>query len=123
MENAKEIFKNLLYIFVTVFCMIIIIFIIIIIGINIKSFFNIGENINFIIKQSNNEQIINILSLNLGILQGLTGVIGIGIGIAAYFNFTTIREKLKEIDKKLKEHDEKIYKKPNNKKTIIKEED
>ena len=117
MENAKEIFKNLLYIFVTVFCMIIIIFIIIIIGINIKSFFNIGE------KQSNNEQIINILSLNLGILQGLTGVIGIGIGIAAYFNFTTIREKLKEIDKKLKEHDEKIYKKPNNKKTIIKEED
>lgn len=123
MENAKEIFKNLLYIFVTVFCMIIIIFIIIIIGINIKSFFNIGENINFIIKQSNNEQIINILSLNLGILQGLTGVIGIGIGIAAYFNFTTIREKLKEIDKKLKIKDEKIYKKPNNKKTIIKEED
>ena len=124
MENIKEIFKNILYITSVVFCILIIGFIIFVIIINIKSFFNIGQNISSIIEQKNNEQTINILSLNLGILQGLTGIIGIGIVVAAYFNFTTIREKLKEIDNKLIEHDKQIknYKKPNNKKDMVEEQ-
>ena len=124
MKKTKKIFKNILYISVIIFCILIMLFIIFIVIVNIKSFFNIGQNISSIIEQKNNEQTINILSLNLGILQGLTGIIGIGIVVAAYFNFTTIREKLKEIDKKLIEHDKQIknYKKPNNKKDMVEEQ-
>ena len=122
MEKAKELAKNILYISVVVFCIIILVFIIIIIIKNIRYFFNIGEAISSVINQTNDEGTINILSLNLAILQGLTGIIGLGIVVAAYFNFTTIREKLKEIDKKLVEHEEKMkeYKMPNEK-DIIKE--
>ena len=41
-------------------------------------------------------------------MQAFIAVIGIGIVIAAYFNFTTIRDKLKEVDKVLDEHKQSI---------------
>ena len=49
-----------------------------------------------------------ILSVNVGILQCLIAVLGIGVALAAYFNFKYIQDKLKEIDKRLGEHDEKF---------------
>lgn len=49
-----------------------------------------------------------ILSANVGILQCLIAVLGIGVALAAYFNFKYIQDKLKEIDKRLGEHDEKF---------------
>ena len=44
--------------------------------------------------------VIGILSLNIGILQSLISIFGIGIAIVAFINFTQIREKLEKIDKK-----------------------
>lgn len=115
MNKCREIFSNILYISIVIFCTLILVFIIFVIIANIKSFFNIVEIINNIVNQKSNDAITNILSLNVGILQGLTGVIGVGIVIAAYFNFTTIRERLKQTDNKLdkiqkiiNEHEEKI---------------
>lgn len=53
---------------------------------------------------------VNILSLNVGILQCLIAVLGIGVALAAYVNFKSTQDKLKEIDKRLGEHDEKFKK-------------
>lgn len=48
---------------------------------------------------------IALLSVNVGILQGLMALFGIGVALAAYFNFTQIRDKTKKLEnnyKKLK---------------------
>lgn len=105
MEKAKEIIKDILYISIISFCIAILIIALISVIINIKYFFNLGYLISSIINKSSNE---TILSLNVGILQAFIAVIGIGIVIAAYFNFTTIRDKLKEVDKVLDEHKQSI---------------
>ena len=105
MEKAKEIIKDILYIWIISFCIAILIIALISVIINIKYFFNLGYLISSIINKSSNE---TILSLNVGILQAFIAIIGIGIVIAAYFNFTTIRDKLKEVDKVLDEHKQSI---------------
>ncbi len=105
MEKAKEIIKDILYISIISFCIAILIIALISVIINIKYFFNLGYLISSIINKSSNE---TILSLNVGILQAFIAIIGIGIVIAAYFNFTTIRDKLKEVDKVLYEHKQSI---------------
>lgn len=105
MEKAKEIIKDILYISIISFCIAILIIALISVIINIKYFFNLGYLISSIINKSSNE---TILSLNVGILQAFIAIIGIGIVIAAYFNFTTIRDKLKEVDKVLDEHKQSI---------------
>lgn len=105
MEKAKEIIKDILYISIISFCIAILIIVLISVIINIKYFFNLGYLISSIINKSSNE---TILSLNVGILQAFIAIIGIGIVIAAYFNFTTIRDKLKEVDKVLDEHKQSI---------------
>lgn len=105
MEKAKEIIKDILYISIISFCIAILIIALISVIINIKYFFNLGYLISSIINKSSYE---TILSLNVGILQAFIAIIGIGIVIAAYFNFTTIRDKLKEVDKVLDEHKQSI---------------
>lgn len=45
--------------------------------------------------------VIGILSLNLGILQGLMALFGMGIAAVAFVNFTQIRNKLKELEDKI----------------------
>lgn len=105
MEKAKEIIKDILYISIISFCIVILIIVLISVIINIKYFFNLGYLISSIINKSSNE---TILSLNVGILQAFIAIIGIGIVIAAYFNFTTIRDRLKEVDKVLSEHKQSI---------------
>lgn len=105
MEKAKEIIKDILYISIISFCIAILIIALISVIINIKYFFNLGYLISSIINKSSNE---TILSLNVGILQAFIAIIGIGIVIAAYFNFTTIRDRLKEVDKVLSEHKQSI---------------
>ena len=105
MEKAKEIIKDILYISIISFCIAILIIVLISVIINIKYFFNLGYLISSIINKSSNE---TILSLNVGILQAFIAIIWIGIVIAAYFNFTTIRDKLKEVDKVLDEHKQSI---------------
>lgn len=57
-----------------------------------------------------NSDSVNILSANIGILQCLIATLGIGVALAAYINFKSTAEKLKEIDKRLGEHDEKLQK-------------
>lgn len=46
---------------------------------------------------------IALLSVNVGILQGLMALFGIGVALAAYFNFTQINDKLEKVDKALKD--------------------
>ena len=87
------------------YCIIVLIIVVISIIVNIKYFFDFGDLISSIINKSSNE---TILSLNVGILQAFIAIIGIGIVIAAYFNFTTIRDRLKEVDKVLSEHKQSI---------------
>lgn len=108
MEEVKKFVKNILYVSIMAFCFLILVIILISVVINIKYFFNIGFIINSIVNQSSNEKSIGILSLNIGVLQTFIAIIGVGIVIAAYFNFTTIRDKLKEVDKVLGEHKESI---------------
>lgn len=105
MEKVKKFIRDILYISIIVFCTIVLIIVIISVIVNIKYFFDFGDLISSIINKSSND---TILSLNVGILQTLIAVIGIGIVIAAYFNFTTIRDKLKEVDKVLYEHKQSI---------------
>lgn len=97
MEKVKKFIRDILYISIIVFCIVLLIIILISVIINIKYLFDFGYLINFIISKSSNE----ILSLNVGILQAFIAIIGVGIVIAAYFNFTTIRDKLKEVDIRL----------------------
>ena len=104
MEKVKKFIRDILYISIIVFCIVLLIIVLISVIINIKYFFDFGYLINFIISKSSNE----ILSLNVGILQAFIAIIGVGIVIAAYFNFTTIRDKLKEVDKVLNEHKQSI---------------
>lgn len=104
MEKVKKFIRDILYISIIVFCIVLLIIVLISVIINIKYFFDFGYLINFIISKSSNE----ILSLNVGILQAFIAIIGVGIVIAAYFNFTTIRDKLKEVDKVLYEHKQSI---------------
>lgn len=108
MEKVREFAKNTLYLLIIAFCFIVLIIILISVIINIKYFFNIGFIINSIVNQISNEKSIGVLSLNIGVLQAFIAVIGVGIVIAAYFNFTTIRDKLKEVDKILDEHKQSI---------------
>lgn len=49
-----------------------------------------------------------ILSLNVSILQGLIAIIGIGIALAAYFNFTSLKKMLKKASRQFKEVDNKL---------------
>lgn len=105
MEKVKKFIRDILYISIISFCIAILIIALISVIINIKYFFNLGYLISSIINKSSNE---TILSLNVGILQAFIAIIGIGIVIAAYFNFTTIRDKLKEVDKVLDEHKQSI---------------
>lgn len=97
MEKVKKFIRDILYISIIVFCIVLLIIVLISVIINIKYFFDFGYLINFITSKSSNE----ILSLNVGILQAFIAIIGVGIVIAAYFNFTTIRDKLKEVDIRL----------------------
>ena len=46
---------------------------------------------------------IALLSVNVGILQGLMALFGIGVALAAYFNFTQIRDKTKSLENKFDE--------------------
>ena len=43
-----------------------------------------------------------LLSVNVGILQGLTGLIGIGLAGLAFFNFNTTRKQLKKLKREIK---------------------
>ena len=97
MEKVKKFIRDILYISIIVFCIVLLIIVLISVIINIKYFFDFGYLINSITSKSSNE----ILSLNVGILQAFIAIIGVGIVIAAYFNFTTIRDKLKEVDIRL----------------------
>lgn len=97
MGKVKKFIRDILYISIIVFCIVLLIIVLISVIINIKYFFDFGYLINSIISKSGNE----ILSLNVGILQAFIAIIGVGIVIAAYFNFTTIRDKLKEVDIRL----------------------
>lgn len=58
----------------------------------------------------NNYNSVAILSVNVGVLQCLIALLGIGIALAAYLNLKSTQDKLKEIDKRLGEHDEKFKK-------------
>lgn len=58
----------------------------------------------------NNYNSVAILSVNVGVLQCLIAVLGICVASAAYLNFKSTQDKLKEIDKRLGEHDEKFKK-------------
>lgn len=98
MEKVKKFIRDILYISIIAFCIIVLIIVIISVIVNIKYFFDFGDLISSIINKSSND---TILSLNVGILQAFIAIIGIGIVIAAYFNFTTIRDKLKEVDIRL----------------------
>lgn len=66
---------------------------------NLK-FINLGNILNN--ETFNISDVIGILSLNLGILQGLMALFGMGIALAAYFNFTQIRDKTKKLEKNYK---------------------
>lgn len=92
----KEIIKYIVAVALT--SIIVLIFII-----PILKFFNLENLLSK--KTFDISDVIGILSINLGILQGLMALFGIGVALAAYFNFTQIRDKTKKLEnnyKKLK---------------------
>ncbi|PTY41017.1 hypothetical protein [Brachyspira hampsonii] len=65
---------------------------------NLK-FLNLGNILNN--ETFDVSDVIGMLSLNLGILQGLMALFGMGIAAVAFVNFTQIRNKLEELEDKI----------------------
>ena len=96
--------KKLIYFIVnTVVVTLVSIILLIFILPNLK-FINLGNILNN--ETFNVSDVIGMLSLNLGILQGLMAIVAIGLGVIGYINFTHINNKLKNITKKSKKVDE-----------------
>lgn len=95
MKKKKEVFDFIVHtVVVTLVSIIVLIFII-----PILKFFNLENLLSK--KTFDISDVIGILSLNLGILQGLMALFGMGIAAVAFVNFTQIRNKLKELEDKI----------------------
>lgn len=105
--NIKKIFKRVSYILSYILRIIILVIIIrFIFNNNLKYFLDNTLKSKLIVDLNIQE----ILSLNVSILQGLIAIIGIGIALAAYFNFTSLKKMLKKASRQFKEVDARLKK-------------